>query len=504
MGVQQLRTSIPILMCTCLLFASASAATTLGRASPTIVDDSFIMSDATFGDCSTVSWLESTVTTFVNLTYEYTGDVEVATLTGDVLSGGFATDDSVTSSPSGFEHDTGISLDEGEHDLTLTLNGDGGADAETCTFGVDRTGPVIDNPSLSISDGWVNTGSFTWSDPDASITETGSGVKSREVRIGDGPWEPWIGDAIPFPSPGSSPLPESEDILITLRATDNVDNVGPEWTMNISVDRSEPTVGIWFIHGDLHTSRSPDEPIEVELTGRDDESGLDMLNSIIEYRFDDDGIQQEDENDWTSVPGATLRRSLGLLTWSTRQGQYLALKGTLVDLAGNEESTTVSFHRISPGLDLYWNSSSVESVAEFPGQTINITVELSTTEAYMGAVDISVESAPADREPGDPWVILESYQVEPGFLGDRKHSITFQVQVLRSGPNDVRFIIDPAGAIDERDEGNNEIYEIATGIDQNVVAIVPGFSPGLSFVMIIGLFASVFIHRQAPEVEGDE
>ena len=148
MGVQQLRTSIPLLMCTCLLFASVSAATTSGRASPTIVDDSFLMSDAAFGDCSTVSWLESTITTFVNVTYEYTGDVEVATLTGNVLSGGFTTDDSVTSSPSGFEHDTGISLDEGEHDLTLTLNGDGGADAETCTFGVDRTGPVIDNPCL--------------------------------------------------------------------------------------------------------------------------------------------------------------------------------------------------------------------------------------------------------------------------------------------------------------------------------------------------------------------
>ena len=122
----------------------------------------------------------------------------------------------------------------------------------------------------------------------------------------------------------------------------------------------------------------------------------------------------------------------------------------------------------------------------------------------MGAVNIRVESAPADREPGDPWVILDTHQVEAGFLGDRKHSITFQVQVLRSGPNDVRFIIDPDGAIDERDEGNNEIYEVATGIDQNVVATVPGFSPGLSFVMIIGLFASVFIHRHVPEVEGDE
>ena len=504
MGVQQLRASIPLLMCLTLLFASASTAATSGRASPTIVDDSFIMSDAAFGDCSTVSWLESTVSTYVNLTYEFTGDVDVATLTGDVLSGGFTTDDSVTSSPSGFEHDSGISLEEGEHDLTLTLNGDGGADTETCTFGVDRTGPVIDNPSLSISPGWVDSASFTWSNPDASITETGSGIKSREVRIGDGAWELWTGDAAPFPSPGSPPLPETEDIQISLRATDHVDNIGPEWTMNISVDRSEPIVGIWFIHGDLHTSRSPDEPIEVELTGRDDESGLDTLNSVIEYRFDDDGIQQEDETDWTSVPGATLRRSLGLLTWSTRQGQYLALKGTLVDLAGNEESTTVSFHRIAPGLDLYWNTSSVESVAEFPGQTINITVELSATEAYMGTVDIRVESAPADREPGDPWVILDTHQVEAGFLGDRKHSITFQVQVLRSGPNDVRFIIDPDGAIDERDEGNNEIYEVATGIDQNVVATVPGFSPGLSFVMIIGLFASVLIHRHVSEVEGDE
>ena len=89
MGVQQLRASIPLLMCLTLLFASASTAATSGRASPTIVDDSFIMSDAAFGDCSTVSWLESTVSTYVNLTYEFTGDVDVATLTGDVLSGGF-------------------------------------------------------------------------------------------------------------------------------------------------------------------------------------------------------------------------------------------------------------------------------------------------------------------------------------------------------------------------------------------------------------------------------
>ncbi len=485
-------------MCTCLLLASVSVAATSGRAAPSIT--SVAMDDVFFGDCATVSWLENTVSTYVNLTYTYSGDADLATLTGEAIDGGFLVDNSVSSNTDGFDHDTGVPLVDGTSTLSLLLDGPEGQDTETCTFGVDRTGPIIQDPTLSIAPGWVDRASFTWSNPDESITETGSGVDciigGCEVKVGDGDWTQWESNLVPFL------LPETGDVQVSLRATDNVDNIGPEWTMNISVDRSDPIVGIWFIHGDLHSSRTG--PVEVELTGRDDESGLDTLNSTIEYRFDDDGTQQAGETDWTSVSGATLRRSVGGLTWSTRQGQYLALKGTLVDLAGNEESTPISFHRIAPGLDLYWNASSVESVAEFPGQTINITVELATTEPYMGTVDMRVESAPADREPGDPWVILETYQLEAASLADQKHFITFHVQVLRSGPNDVRFIIDPAGVIDERDEGNNEIYEIATGIDQNVVATVPGFGPGLSLVMIIGLFASAFIHRRVPEVDGDE
>ena len=113
--MQQLRTSVPLLMCTCLLLASVSAATTSGRAAPNITN--IVMDDAVFGDCNPgpVSWLRSSESPFINLSYQFTGDADVATLTGTILTNNFDSDNSVSPPSDGFVHETESPLDEGEH-----------------------------------------------------------------------------------------------------------------------------------------------------------------------------------------------------------------------------------------------------------------------------------------------------------------------------------------------------------------------------------------------------
>ena len=57
-------------------------------------------------------------------------------------------------------------------------------------------------------------------------------------------------------------------------------------------------------------------------------------------------------------------------------------------------------------------------------------------------------------------------------------------------------MIDGDYAIDEKDEGNNEVYVVAQGAEPGMIGVVPGFIPDMLTVILAGLFISIWMSHK--------
>ncbi len=405
-----------------------------------------------------------------------------ASLSG-LPNGGTVSDD-VTPLEKKFTWQPG-NIQETTADLTLTVSSlDGNIDTAVCRIGIDRSGPQIQNPAISPNEGWVPNSLITWTSLDASVVEVGSGLQQLEIQVGgDQNWQV-IGTS------GNAPLPESA-VEVGFRATDHAGNVGPTYQVDLLVDRTDPISGLWRIIDEIHGSRIG--PVQVSLSARDDGAGVDEMNSTIEYRFDADGIDAG-ESGWISVSGETLTRNIGPTIWRTHVGEYLALRATILDKAGNSIQTTPSFWPVPPGLDLSWENASVDRLAVIPGSKVSVHARLVTSEAFFDSVIIRVETAPADRDASANWTLGGNFYSQPGNLSDGIEDVLVEILIPSSGRYDIRLVIDSGKEIDERDEGNNIIHTAVTGINTEIVGVVPSFFPSMIMILVIGILTGLVNH----------
>ena len=108
----------------------------------------------------------------------------------------------------------------------------------------------------------------------------GSGVAFTEISIDDTTWTQTNGD--------SYSLTLSDGVhTISLRATDNVGNVGPISQVTIQVDTEAPIEGQWNVD-EITTALIG--AASVEFLASDFTSGVDITGSYIEYGFDSNGL----------------------------------------------------------------------------------------------------------------------------------------------------------------------------------------------------------------------
>ena len=177
---------------------------------------------------------------------------------------------------------------------------------------------------------------------------------------------------------------------ISLRATDRVGNIGNTLTETIRIDTSMPELVGWTV-----------DPLTTSLLGTanisysayDLLSGIDVSASSLQYGFDSNGVGLTPDltGQWLELPGSGLERGLAMANWATKSRQYLMLRATVVDEAGNSETTEPEAFQVLPGLDLSWNvtATDVDRLVVRPGETfgnVTITGELTSNQVYAGAL----------------------------------------------------------------------------------------------------------------------
>ena len=182
---------------------------------------------------------------------------------------------------------------------------------------------------------------------------------------------------------------------------------------------------------------------------------------------------------------------------ATRAGQYLSLRATLVDDAGNTVTTPASHFLILPGLDFSISEASLNRLVVRAGSADPVLLEASieTNEFYSGSVVVRVESAPASRDSLTQWTTLYSMVIPANSFIDQQESISVNITLLSAGEFDLRVIVDPDDSISERDEGNNEEFLLIGAADPEVVGSVSGFVPNLILLLLAGLFVSRVVNR---------
>ena len=186
------------------------------------------------------------------------------------------------------------------------------------------------------------------------------------------------------------------------------------------------------------------------------------------------------------------------IDWSTRAGQFLSLRGTLVDTAGNTITTPASHFLILPGLDFSISDASLDRLIVRAGSedTVQLEANIETNEVYAGSVIVRIESAPASRDSMTEWTTLNSVAINTGSLFDQQERIFVNITLLTAGEFDIRVIVDPDDSISERDEGNNEAFLLIGAADPEVIGSVSGFAPDLVLLLLAGLFASRVLKRR--------
>jgi len=385
-------------------------------------------------------------------------------------------------------------LQEGVWTPILSVFDEGGNSAQTSIhIGIDRSGPDVGTPSLSVATGsWTDATTLIFNDLSSGANDNGgSGIATYHVRDSTDEWTD-IGAA----GYGSMALEEGVR-TIQFRAEDRVGNIGDPLNITIMVDRTAPVAGGWILP-ELTDSLSGQVAVTVDVT--DTHSGIDAASCNIEYGFDSNGAGNTPDisSDWLSVGSGTSSQLSAAIDWSTRAGQYLSLRATLVDDAGNTVTTPASHFLILPGLDFSISDASLDRLVVRAGSQDPVLLEatIETNEFYAGSVVVRIESAPASRDSLTQWTPLNSMVIPVNSFIDQQENIAVNITLLTAGEFDLRVVVDPDDSISERDEGNNEAFLLIGAADPEVVGSVSGFAPDIVLLLLAGLFASRVVNRR--------
>ena len=356
---------------------------------------------------------------------------------------------------------------------------------QTMFIGIDRTGPTIGAISTGSSSSWVTSSSVTLTGLINTADDgLGSGVAYTEVSLDGVVWTQTTSD--------SYSLNLDDGIhTISLRATDNVGNTGQINQITVQVDTENPIEGEWIVD-ELTTALIG--AASVEFVASDTSSGIDITNSFIEYGFDSNGFGQTPDisGNWQPSMGTGLDSTVAQSSWATKSRQYLMLRATVTDVAGNSIQTNPVFYQVLPSIDFQWNltNTNVDRLIVKPGDnTGNVTITglLEVNENYGGSVTVRLEAAPADRSADVAWTIIESNTLDAGTLTDKSELLTWNYTVPNEGQYDLRLVIDSNNVIDEYDEGNNENYMVVTGASVSSIINAPSFMPSIGAILACAL-----------------
>ncbi len=386
-------------------------------------------------------------------------------------------------------------LEEGKWTPVLSVFDEAGNSAQTSIHvGIDRTGPQVGSPTLSVDPGtWSDSATLIFNGLASNASDNdGSGIDTYHVRDSVDEWTD-IGSA------GFGSMGLSEGIrTIQFRAVDKVGNVGDTHNVTMMIDRTAPIAGGWVFGSEITDSLVGALAVSIDAT--DANSGIEVESCSIEYGFDanGEGSIPDISTDWLSVGSGTSANLSSAIDWSTRAGQYLSLRATLVDSAGNSAITTASHFLILPGLDFTVSDASLNRLIVRAGtqDPVLLEAQIDTNEFYSGSVIVSIQSAPASRDSLTDWTTLDSVVLPSGSFIDQEEQISMNVTLLTAGEFDIRVIVDPDGSIPERDEGNNEYFLLIGAADPQVIGSVSGFAPNLLILLIAGLFGGAIINRR--------
>ena len=401
--------------------------------------------------------------------------------------------DGPTSLAYGWDWSTGA-FSEGTWNPRLTVFDNSGlSSSETIFIGIDRSGPTMGAVAIGNGASWQSSTSVTVNGIlDAANDGSGSGVDFVELQVDGGTWTSL--------SSNSHTIDLSEgNHTISLRATDRVGNIGNTISETIRVDTSMPELVGWTVDAlttDLIGTAN------ISYSTYDLLSGIDLSAVSLQYGFDSNGVGQTPDlsGQWLELPGSGLDRGLAMANWATKSRQYLMLRATIADEAGNTETTEPQAFQVMPGLDLSWNTTvtDVDRLVVRPGETfgnVAITGELRSNQVYAGAVVVSLEAAPADRSATTQWTVMNVQTLPAGSLGDGVEIIEWSYTVPNSGQYDLRVRIDPTNVIDENSEINNDHYMVVTGADVSSPGLVPSFAPTLSALIFVGFVVALLQQR---------
>jgi len=418
-------------------------------------------------------------------------DLLRATLT-NVPGPGSPSSDGPSSINYGWDWSSG-DFSEGTWNPRLTVYDNSGLTAtETMFIGIDRTGPSIGTISTGTSTGWSTSSSVTLTGLINTVDDgLGSGVSFTEISLDNTVWTQTGGD--------SYTLTLNDGIhTISLRATDNVGNIGPISQITIQVDTEAPIQGQWNVD-ELTTALIG--AANIEFVASDLTSGVDFTNSYIEYGFDSNGFGQTPDisGTWQPSMGTGLDSTVAQSSWATKSRQYLMLRATVMDVAGNTIQTNPVFFQILPSIDFQWNltETNIDRLVVKPGDnTGNVTITglLEVNENYGGSITVRLEAAPADRFADVAWTIIESRTLDAGVMTDKAELLIWNYTVPNEGQYDLRLVIDSNNVIDEYNEGNNENYMVVTGASVSSVINAPSFMPSIGALLVCA-FIITFIQR---------
>ena len=395
----------------------------------------------------------------------------------------------------GWDWNTGA-IAEGTYNPRLTVwDGSGLSASQTMFIGIDRTAPTMTAPTVGNGNEWVNENIVTISGFDTA-TDDGSGSGLDYVQIQqDSVWSDITSS--------STTLTFAEgEHQISMRAIDRVGNIGTPIDVDVKVDTIEPE-GISWTVDEISTSHVG--PVNISFSAQDLGSGIDLNNSKIQYGFDLNGVgaTPDQSGRWIDIAESGLEGTMGLTSWTTKSRQYLMVRAIVIDNAGNELVTIPNSFQILPGIDLSWNSTEtgVDRLVARPGDTngqIELNSLLEANQAYGGPVTVHLQAAPADRDSTIDWTTMQTVVIEGGNLSDECQCeyITWNYVVPNTGQWDLRLVIDPSNAIDERDESNNYHYSMVTGASVSGVGVVPSFAPGIIALLLTGFAVAWYQKRR--------
>ena len=481
---------------------------TSGRSTPVITD--FSIRSPQLGDGTSPSsraWFSVDDTDTLSFQWSATDDnIDFASLSntpGDSPSPDV--------SPFNYEWEITGELDEGIYNPVLTVQDlDSNVATSTLYIGIDRTGPTVGTPSLSydgnglatiISEGdWISTNEINVSNLNVGVTDNGGvGADSYEYQIlpnGNG-WQS-------ISSSGSSAIPVSSgQLTLQFRAVDLLGNKGDFVNFSFNVDNLNPNFHGWEIP---EITTSTVQNVEISFMTSDVDSGIDSSNTVVEYGFDLDGsgTSPDDGNGWTSLVTTkesedTFSAILSGVIWDLKENQYLMLRATISDNAGNQKVTDPMFVTILPGVDITWDLTQLDRliIRTGSGQVFTLTSTIISNEPFVESFEAQLQIAPADRDSTVEWTTISTETIPIGSMADLVHGIEWTFSLTGGGQWDVRVLVDSGDDIDERDEGNNDRYLIVSGADgDQVVGIVSGFTPSLFSLLIVGFLISGIINRR--------